>query len=84
LIIIVICINVTFETLLVLLIYAKGGVENWTAVAIRIYSVVYLLNSIDFLLINRKDESIFIFFQGIAGIPMLLGIAAKDFALLSF
>ena len=83
-IIIGICIDVTTETLFVLLIYAKGGVENWTAVAIRIYSVVYLLNSIDFLLIDRKDESIIIYFPASAGIPMLLGIAAKDFALLSF
>jgi hypothetical protein len=77
-------INVTIETLLVIIICAKGRRENWTVAAITIYSVVSLLNSIDLLLIDRKDESIVIFFLASAGIPMLLGIAAKDFALLGF
>jgi hypothetical protein len=81
---IVICIDVTFETLLVLIRYPKGGEEIWTFAAITIYSALSLFNSIDLLLIDRKYESIVIFFNARAGIPMLLGIAAKNFALLSF
>ncbi len=75
--------DVASETLLVLIIYPKSGIEFWVVCA-RYYSVLSLLNSIDFLLIDRKDESIVIDFSIRNAIPMLLGIAAKDFALLSF
>ena len=77
-------IDATFETLLVLISYPKGRLKILASVSFTPYSVLSFLNSIDFLLIDRKDESIVIFFMERAGIPILLGIAAKDFALLSF
>jgi hypothetical protein len=72
------------KTFIVLIRYRKSWAKMSCCITSTPYSVFSLLNSIYFLLIDGKDESIVIFFMLRDHIPMLLGVAAKNMALLSF
>jgi hypothetical protein len=81
---IVIPICPTFETFLVIINYQKRVIKAYSSVWSTFNSYFTLLNSIYLLFINWKDESIVIYFCTRGHIPMLLGVAAKNMALLSF